>query len=215
MRTKPHETAAPLGTATEGRLEIAHGGARLTLTSQAETTELYRARFEGTTPMVLTHDGRVTIEYPRLSPAEWLRTHRRAAEIALNPSLPWMLLFGGGVSGLRADLRPLTLRLLEIGGGASDVEVLLPQPHGLVQVRVAGGSSATRFARPSGSAARIRIAGGATRLSFDDQRLGAIGGETHLASARADQAADRYEIEIGGGASALTIGAWDDPGDER
>jgi len=209
MRTKPHETAAPLRTATEGRLEIAHGGARLTLTSQAGTTELYHARFEGTTPMVLAHDGRVTIEYPRLSPAEWLRTHRRAAEITLNHSLPWTLVFGGGVSGLRADLRRLTLVSFEIGGGASDIEILLPEPLGLVNVRVAGGASNVNMCRPAGSPVRAHISSGASKLTFDEQRLGAVGGEAQLATPGAEQAGDRYEIEIEGGASDLTVGEHD------
>jgi hypothetical protein len=209
MRTKPHETAAPLGTASEGRLEMAHGGARLTLTSQAETTELYRARFEGTAPMVLAHDGRVTIEYPRLSPTEWLLPNRRAAEITLNQSLPWTLVFGGGVSELRADLRRLTLVFFEIGGGASDIEILLPEPQGLVNLRVAGGASNVNLRRPAGSPARAHISGGASKLTFDEQRLGAVGGETLLATPGAEQAGDRYEIEIAGGATQFAVAEHD------
>ncbi|HSK16533.1 MAG TPA: hypothetical protein VK915_10230 [Gaiellaceae bacterium] len=214
MRTKQHEITAPLGAATAGRLEFARGGSRVTLSFHEEAGELFRARFEGVVPMVLAHDGRVTIEYPRLSPSEWLRPNRRAAEIALNESLPWTLAFGGGVSSLRADLRRVTLSLLEIDGGASDVDVMLPAPAGIVCIRVAGGASGIRLDRPGGCAARVHIAGGASKLTFDEQRLGAIGGEIRLESAGSDQAPDRYEIDIGGGTSALTIrerGA----GDER
>jgi hypothetical protein len=215
MGTRQQEIAAPLGAARAGRLEIVRGGPRLTLCSHEEATELYRARFEGVAPMVLAHDGRVTIEYPRLSPSEWLRPHRRAAEITLNRSLPWTLVFGGGVSSLLADLRDLTLTLLEVGGGASDSEIFLPEPHGVVSIRVAGGASGIRLDRPAGSPARIEIADGASKLTFDEQRLGAIGGKTRFASAGAEQAADRYEIEIGGGASALTIGQWGEGGGTR
>jgi len=215
MTTRHHEYAASLGAATAGRFEIARGGPRLTVTSHQETTELYRARFDGLVPMVLADEGRVTIEYPRLSPNEWLRPDRRTAEITLNRSLPWTLVFAGGVSSLRADLRRLTLTRLKIRGGATDSDILLPEPRGLVSVRVDGGASGVRLLRPAGSAAHLHVAGGASRLTFDEQRLGAIGGETRLESAGAAQAADRYEIEIRGGARALTIGQWGDGGDAR
>jgi hypothetical protein len=214
MGTRQHNIAAPLGAARAGRLEIVRCP-RLTLCSHKEQTELYRARFEGVAPMILAHEGRVTIEYPRLSPSEWLRPDRRAAEITLSRSLPWTLVFGGGICGLRADLRDLTVTHVEIGGGASDSEMLLPEPHGIVRIRVAGGASGIRLHRPGGSAARIQVAGGASKLTFDEQRLGAIGGETRFARPGAEQAADRYDIEIGGGASALTIGESGDGGGER
>jgi len=215
MTTSQHEIAAPLGAATEGRLEVAAGASHLTLSSHETATQLYRARFEGVVPMVLAHEGRVTIEYPRRSPSEWLRADRRAAQIALNRSLPWTLVFPGGVRGLCADLRHLTLSGLEIGGGASDVHVVLPRPRGVVWVRVAGGASGIRLNRPAASAARLHLAGGASAIAFDDRRIGAIGGHTRLASPGAEETADRYEIEIGGGASALAIWERDDGGAER
>lgn len=143
MTPKQDQITAPIGTATAGYLEFARGGSRITLHAHEEVAELYRARFEGVAPMAFAHDGRITIEYPRLLPTEWLRPNRRAAEITLNQSLSWTLVYGGGVPGLRADLRRLT--------------------------------------RPAGSPARAHISGGASKLTFDGQRLGAVGGETQLA----------------------------------
>jgi hypothetical protein len=58
--------------------------------------------------------------------------------------------------------------------------------------------------RPAGVAATLGIAGGASRLTFDGERYGAIGGETRLETANA-ASADRYEIEITGGASKLVV----------
>jgi hypothetical protein len=205
MTTKQNEFAAPLGSARAGHLEFARGASRISIHVDGQMVDLYRARFEGAVPMVFADNGRVTIEYPRLAAAEWLRLHRRAAEVKLNPTVPWDLVFGGGVSRVRADLRGLTLRSLEILGGASDVDVLLPEPHGMVSVRVAGGASNVAFHRPPGTAARVRVGGGVSKLTFDDQRLGAIGGETSLGSAGSERAPQRYELEIGGGASELTI----------
>ena len=205
MTPKQDQITAPIGTATAGSLEIAGGSSRVTLLAHAEVSELYRARFEGVAPMVLAHDGRVTIEYPRLAPSEWLRPTRRAAEIMLNPSLPWTLVVSGGVSELRADLRRLALRSFEVRGGARDAEILLPEAQGVVAVRVTSGASNIALRRPASSPVRAHIASGASRLTFDEQRFGAVGGEMQLASPDAEQAGDRYEIEIGGGASGLVI----------
>jgi hypothetical protein len=167
--------------------------------------ELFRARFEGTVPMVLANDGRVTIEYPKVSPAEWLRPNRRGADVWLDPSLPWELVFGGGVSVLRADLRGIVLRSLEIMGGASEAAVFLPEPERIASVRVGGGAGRVSLLRPPGTAVILAIAGGSSRLVFDERRYEAVSRGMRLATAGAGEASDRYEIEIGGGAGELTI----------
>jgi len=75
----------------------------------------------------------------------------------------------------------------------------------VVHVRFEGGASKVTLLHPQ-VAAVLRVAGGASRLAFDGQRYGAVGGETRLESPGAGDAADRYEIEVGGGASELTVG---------
>jgi hypothetical protein len=49
------------------------------------------------------------------------------------------------------------------------------------------------------------VSGGASSLAFDDQKLGAGGGRTVLASGGFADAADRYEIRFTGGASQVTV----------
>ena len=49
---------------------------------------------------------------------------------------------------------------------------------------------------------------GVSKLAFDEQRFGAVGGETHLQTPDYEGAADRYDIEVSGGASKLTVDAW-------
>jgi hypothetical protein len=205
MASKQSEFATPLGSATRGRLEFARGGSGITIRGDGDMDDLVRARFEGTVPMVLADDGKVTIEYPLVSPSEWLRPDRRRAELVLNHAVPWELVFSGGVSRLRADLAGLALRSLEIARGASALELGLPEPAGAVRIRVGGGASKVLLRRPRGVAVDVSVGGGVSNLAFDDQRWGAVGGELHLASPLAAEHDDRYEIEIGGGASELTI----------
>jgi hypothetical protein len=199
------EFAAPLGSTSQGRLEFARCTPRVRIEVGSDTQDLFRGRFTGTAPMVLADDGRVTIEYPRMSPSEWFRPNRRAADVALNPTVPWELVFGGGVSALRADLGGLALRSLDILGGGSDITIDLPEPRGVVPLRVGGGASKVVLRRPAGAAASVAIGGGASKVVFDEHRVGSSGAGLRLASPAASEAGDRYEIEIGGGSSELTI----------
>jgi hypothetical protein len=195
----------PPRSATAGRLDFTRGGSRVTLSADGAMRDLYRARFRGPPPNVRDDDGHVRIEYPLVTPSQWLRLDRRAADVALNPGVPWAIRFGHGVSRLSADLRGLELRSLQIDGGASDIELVLPEPKGAVSIRIRGGASAIAVRRPGSAAVRLRVGGGVSRLVFDDERFGAVGGEIRLETLGAETAANRYNLEIGGGASRLTV----------
>jgi hypothetical protein len=205
MLTKERDFAAPLGTASRGRLEFARGASGVTIRADGGMENLVRARFDGVTPMVLADDGKVTIEYPRVSPSDWLHPHRRAAELTLHASVPWEVVFSGGVSRLGADLADVELRGLEIERGASEVELALPEPRGVVRVRIGGGVNNASLRRPGGVPVVLSISGGVSRLVFDAEGWGAIGSPTRMTTPGAEEAPDRYEIEIGGGANRLTI----------
>jgi hypothetical protein len=200
--------AAPLGGTTTGRLEINHGITKAVLRTDAAMPDLIRAHFEGPTPRIEERDGAVTIRYPRFAPVDWLRfglLDRHAADVILNASIPWEIAVAGGITKLSADLRAIRLTRFDIDGGASEIELTLPAPVGIVPVRIGGGASKVTLHRPAGVPVRLQIKGGASDLALDDQRFGAVGGETRLTSRHDPNAADRYEITIGGGASGLTI----------
>jgi hypothetical protein len=200
------EFAAPLGSLRDGRLIFASGGSRLTVRAELSMADLYRARFEGRKPRVGVEEGTVTIRYPRFPLFDWryyLREH--PAEVALNASIPWDIEIGDGASRLTADLRLLELRSFELSGGASRVEVTLPTPSGSVPVRFLGGASNIAIRRPEGVAARAEVRGGSTNLAFGDQHFGAIGGEVGLRSPDYDDASDRYDFVITGGANNVVI----------
>jgi hypothetical protein len=111
----------------------------------------------------------------------------------------------GGASRLLADLSRLRLGSLKVDGGVSRLEVVLPAPSGTVSVVIVGGASNVAIRRPEGVAARLRVDGGATNLTFDDRHIGAAGGELDLQSRDYDGAADRYDIAITGGANNVNV----------
>jgi hypothetical protein len=160
-------------------------------------------RFSGPEPRVRGDGAEIDVAYPRFRVAQPLT--ERVAELRLDPTVAWTIDIEGGVARLAADLSGLTLRGLTIAGGVRDVALLLPVPEGHVPVRIEGGASKLSITRPAGTAASLRIGGGATRLAFDGQRYGAIGGEVQLSSQGFEDAADRFAVDVRGGASGLTV----------
>ena len=94
---------------------------------------------------------------------------------------------------------------LEISGGVSRLLVRLPRPKATVPVRVGAGASNVELVRPAGVPVRVRIGGGASKLAIDDVRVGAAGGTTDWRSPDFDLVEGRYDIEIGAGASKVSV----------
>ena len=167
------------------------------------STELYHASFGGPAPEILVQGNHVIVQpRRRFRLFDW-RGH--SSNIVLNAGLPWAISFRGAMWQMTADLRGLRLESLEVTGGASHVEVWLPEVEGTVPIRLAGGASSILLHRPAGTAMRAEVTGGASQLVFDDQRLGAIGGRNVLASPGFEEATGRYEVRFSGGASQITI----------
>jgi hypothetical protein len=192
------ELAAPLGSVAMGRLVFVRGAAHLTIGVDASMEDLYRARFEGKVPEIRVDGGTVTVKYrPSL--------HRTSGEITLSGRVPWAIKASMGMSDVVADLQDLELTGLEISGGASRLEVKLPRPKAAVRVRIGAGASNLQLIRPAGVPVRVRIGGGASKLAIDDLHLEAAGGRTDWQSPDYDQLEGRYDIEIGAGASKVTV----------
>ncbi len=159
---------------TAGRLEFTKGAAKVNLRGDGSLTELYRASFEGPAPEITVNGGIVTVQQRRrFRPFDW-RT--QSADFALATAVPWDISLRGGMWKLVADFSALRVTALEVTGGASDIEVTLPAPVGIVPVRISGGASEVLLRRPAGTEARAEMNGGASQLIFDGQRLGAVGG---------------------------------------
>ena len=85
---------------------------------------------------------------------------------------------------------------LRVGDGGHEVAVGLGGD---------GGASGVRLTRPDGVPVRLQVRGGASKLAFDAQAFGAIGGGVRLQSPGFEDAAGRYDVIVGGGASRLTV----------
>jgi DNA-binding MarR family transcriptional regulator len=202
-KPRPAESSAPLEGVTAGRLEFTKGAAKVNLRGDGSLTDLYQASFVGPAPEITVKGGTVTVQQRRrFRPFDW---RAQSVDFALATAVPWDISLRGGMWKLVADLGALRVTALEVTGGASDIEVTLPAPVGIVPVRVSGGASEVLLRRPAGTEARAEMNGGASQLIFDGQRLGAVGGRMVLASGGFAEATDRYEIRFSGGASQVTV----------
>jgi hypothetical protein len=192
------DLAAPLGSVDVGQLVFTRGAAHLTIEVDDSMEHLYRARFDGKVPDIRVDGGTVTIKY-RMG----MRPPR--GEIVLSGRVAWAIRARMGMSHVVADLEGLELRGLEISAGASQVEMRLPRPKDTVGVRIGGGASDVELIRPVGVPVRVHIGGGVSKLAIDEFRLGSAGGKTDWRSPEYEQVEGRYDVEIGAGASKVTI----------
>jgi DNA-binding MarR family transcriptional regulator len=208
--------AAPVGGVTSGRLIFLTGAPRITLTGDPRLDDLYRADFVGPVPRMRVRGGVVTVAYPKFGWFDWraqvagqfidASAHWRKdfGEIVLNAGIPWAIEMRGGVSTWTADLRAIRLESFELKGGASAIELTLPAPVGVVPIRMIGGVNRVSIYRPVGAGVGLEIKGGIGEVTLDGESRKGFG---HLSfeSPGASDSADRYEIEITGGAAKLAI----------
>ena len=197
------EFSAPLGSMERGRLVFAHGAARLTLRAASGMDDLYRARFEGPAPKIEVEEGTVT--FRRFRRFTLFDLHRHSEEVTLNAAVPWEIEVRGGAARIEADLGGLEVSSFVFKGKTSDLDLTLPEPAGTIPIRLSGSASKMSISRPAGVEARMNLKGGAATLTFDEQSFDAVGGKVRLQSPGYAGASDRYEIEVSGGASEISI----------
>ena len=211
--------AAPVGGVTSGRLIFLSGAPRITVRGDPGLKELYRAKFAGPVPRMRVRGGVVTVAYPHFGWFDWraqvagqhidasAHWHKDAGEIALNGSIPWAIELRGGVSSWVADLHTIRLESFDLRGGASKIELTLPVPSGIVPIRIQGGMTRVSLIRPAGVAAGLEVRGGVSEVSVDGERIKGAG-QLSMQTPGAAAATDRYEIEVAGGASKVSISTY-------
>jgi DNA-binding MarR family transcriptional regulator len=195
--------SAPLGDLESAQLIVTSGAVGLNLRTDKSMSDLYQVRFKGTPANVKAKDGTVTIRYPRrlmLPGAE-----QRAANVTLNPSIPWQIVIQGGTSEVKAKLEHLKLSGLEVKGGLSTIELKLPVPLQVVPIRLSGGASTISVTRPAGVPARVHLKGWASMFVFDYQTFTDLGNDVRLQSSDYKATAPCYDIDVSSSASMVTI----------
>jgi hypothetical protein len=124
-------------------------------------------------------------------------------QVGLTTEVPLRLTVQSGASQTDLELGDLRLAALDLRVGASETACRLPLPRGRLPVSVELGAASVRLELPDGAAARVRsrLALGTTDVSSRRFTRTTDGHQT----ADFEQAADRYEIEISGGAGSVAV----------
>ena len=197
-----HELDAPLAGARVGRLELAFG-LKMTLDADPTMAELYRAHVEGTPPQIDVDGGRVSVRPARRFPLfGW---GHRDLRLTLSAAIPWDIEVAKGAMALTARLGSLQLRSFVIKGGASQIDLEVGRPAGVVPITIQGGASKVTVRRPRGVPVEVRIKGGASRTTVDGHQLGPAGGNVVWRTPGVPAGADAFSVDIRGGVSQVSI----------
>ena len=131
----------------------------------------------------------------------------RLADVALSAQPSWSIDVDGGVTALDGDLGTVRLESLEMRGGANHIRLNLGRPDGTARIVLAGGTSDARIEGPRGVALALQVHDGVSHLRFDGNRTESVSGALRLQTDGYGAATDRFEIDLRGGASGVTIEA--------
>jgi DNA-binding MarR family transcriptional regulator len=193
--------SAPLAEVSAGRLELSSSAANLSVRTDSRMADLYRASFPKGMPRIRVSGGTVTMTFP----AVW-RGGAGRGEIILNARIPWAIDIRGGVANLEVDLSGAAgVTALSMAGGASRVDLVLARPVGSTLLRIRGGASRVTIRRPRAVPVRVRVSGGLSKVTVDGRSFGSSAGGTALDTPGYENAVDRYELVVDGGASRITV----------
>ena len=131
------------------RIQVTPRATQLTIVADASLERPFAVGSEGAEPVIRERGDAVEIEYSFAGRVRAASSRRGSLTVTLNPSYAWEIDLRGGVSGLRADLSGLDVSAISVGGGASDIAIDLPAPHGELPLRIEGGVSRARSAAPA------------------------------------------------------------------
>jgi hypothetical protein len=202
---------ASVGSLEKAELSLEFGATAVDVNTESLGDDLFRAHFEyspgepAPSGTVDRETGTVTLrQNPHMNPFAFSGPRHDRVVVRLNDRVAWKVRISGGASQMGLNLSTGRVSGVEISGGASQMDLTLPAPHGTVRVAISGGASQMHIRCASGTAARITVTGGVGTLQVNDSRQTGVGQLT-LATPGYDSTADRYDIQITGGASNVTL----------
>lgn len=199
-----------LGGLSTASLDLDYGAATIDVHAGGIGDSLYQAQVDypgGENPPTISLDresGTLQIhESSSFSPFHLFGGSRRRVAITLADEIPWSIKIEGGAASLHLDFRHAQLSKLEISGGANQLDAQLASPKGTVSINVSGGANNVTMVAPARSQWRIAVSGGVSAVTINGSSSGTLGGDFQQQSPEYNTATDRFDVEIGGGASHI------------
>ncbi len=211
LGNKQADASAAIDGLSAATLDLDVGASQIEVKTEPLGDQLYRAHLDfpsrESAPSVTVDRASGTLRIrsqPSLASFPFFGSRFRRIEISLTDRIPWATRMGGGATNMHLDLTSLKLSRMEISGGASQIDVSLPEARGTVPIEISGGVTNLTLRTPKGTAWRVRVTGGASSLDVFGSRVGAIGSVSRESSEFAT-ATDRYDIQVSGGASNVRL----------
>ena len=205
--TQTLNTSGKVGSLNHATVTVDVGAANVTMRAGSSSDDLFRAHIEysGPKPDVSLDQssGELRIDQSNAS-GFFFQRHRFVLDLQMNPSVTWKIVVNSGASSDTFKFAGVHVASIELNTGASHEDITLGSPSGTVPITINGGALTAIVHRPSGVEASAMVSGGAVNLSFDGRQTHAIGS---LAAQTGDynSATDRYQIQVDGGASNVTV----------
>ncbi len=201
------DASAAVGGLDHASLETNVGAATITVDgSKALGGDLYRANigYSGPKPDISLDRSRGTLRISQgTNTMGFFQTRRFTIRLQINANLPWTITTNSGASTGTYNLADAHIGSLEINTGASHEVITLGTPTGVVPVTVNGGQINVRLHRPTGTAASVKVSGGAVSLNFDGHGSHAFGTLEQTTGASTNM----FKVEINGGQCTATMDA--------
>ncbi|MET8552996.1 hypothetical protein [Micromonospora zamorensis] len=164
--------------------------------------------------------GRPTVlgETVRLEVVKSGASGTRALRVVLNERVAWRLQLVGGVSSQVLDLTRARLLGVELAGGSSRTEILLPpitatstgnasnpDSSSIMTVRLTGGTSQLDIRAAGETPVRVRVGAGAGSVLVRDDRWDGVAAGAVLSTAGWDRSAARLFLDLVAGANTVTV----------
>jgi cell wall-active antibiotic response 4TMS protein YvqF len=197
-----HQAAPGNGQAS---VEIDVGGATIKVTgSDSLGSDIYKAHiiYSGPVPTVDFDQSANHLQISQNGGTFFFFTSQRfQVDLQLNTNTTWDIVIHSGGSTNTLDLANTKLSSLELNTGGSTEDITLGPPSGAVPININGGALNVRLHRPADAAAFVRVEGGSVNLNFDGKSSHAFGS----VEAGSQDAADRYDVQVNGGACNVTM----------
>jgi hypothetical protein len=207
--TQTLDASGPVGSLKQGSVRIDAGAAQITMVGADTGEDLYRAHigYSGRKPDVSfdSASGDLHISQGNTS-GLFFQDRHFVLDLELNTSVTWKIAVDSGASSDSLKLSNVHAADIELNTGASHEDITLGSPSGSVPITVDGGALTVNVHRPKGVAASVAVSGGAVNLTFDGRQSHAVGTVTAQTSDY-NSASDRYQIQVNGGASNVTVDA--------
>jgi len=198
------DSSGPLGEVNRASVEVDVGGATISVRGDDSLgTDLYRAHitYSGRTPSVNLDRSTGDIHIAQNGGGFLFPSQRFNLDLRISTKVPWTLTVNAGGTTETLNLAGVTISSIALNTGGTTADITLGPPHGSVPITVNGGGLTIHLHRPAGTAASVRVSGGAVNLTFDGRHHGAIGS----AEDSSGGGSDLYDVQVSGGGCTVTM----------